>query len=241
MYALYQILRHRDPGWQVQEQGRGREVFQDLQEDPGQQRQPAADLRGNREGEREVMAKKLVSFRLDEDRLEELQELASVYTKGNCTQLIEDLIRRMYFLEPLALQGKYRTPGFGIAGKDRQHIKDAWDTWVTQGIGLSNQKPDTAQANQKVFVTINGDYTSLKRSEIRDLAHLLRIPIDTRCVYTIIVKKAADQEQQPEQKPIVYTHGKVVQLSEGTIREICKATGLFYNPKQAFNIHAYWG
>lgn len=187
------------------------------------------------------MAKKLVSFRLEEDRLEELKELAGVYTNGNSTELIEDLIRRMYFLEPLALKGKYRTPGFGVCGKDWQRIKDAWDTWVTNGIGLGNKKPDTAQANQKVFVTINGDYTSLKRSEIRELAHLLRIPIDTRCVYTIIVKKAPDQELQQEQKPIVYTHGKVIQLSEGSIREICKATGLFYNPKQAFNIHAYWG
>lgn len=187
------------------------------------------------------MAKKLVSFRLDEDRLEELQELANVYTKGNCTKLIEDLIRRMYFLEPLALRGKYRTPGFGVTGKDWQRIKEAWDVWVTNGIGLCNPKPDTAQANQSVRVTINGDYTSLKRSEIRDLAHLLRIPIDTRCVYTIIVKKAPDQDAQPEKKPIVYTHGKVIQLSESTIREICKATGLFYNPKQAFNIHAYWG
>ena len=136
------------------------------------------------------MAKKLVSFRFEEDRLAELKELADVYTKGNCTTLIEDLVRRMYFLEPLALKGEYRTPGFGIAGKERQRIKEAWDTWVTQGIGLDNEKPDKAQANQEVSVTINGDYTSLKRSEIRELAHLLRIPIDTRDVYTITVKKS---------------------------------------------------
>lgn len=136
------------------------------------------------------MAKKLVSFRLDEDRLEELQELASVYTKGNSTKLIEALIRQMYFMEPLALRGKYRTPGFGVTGQQQQRFKDAWDIWMTNI--YHGKMPDTAQANQKVFVTINGDYTSLKRSEIRDLAHLLRIPIDTRCVYTIIVKKAPE-------------------------------------------------
>lgn len=186
------------------------------------------------------MAKKLVSFRFDEDRLEELQELAAVYTNGNSTKLIENLIRRMYFLEPLALQGKYRTPGFGVAGKDRERIKSAWDTWVNCNV-RTVECPDTAQANQQVKVTINGDYTSLKRSEIRELAHLLRIPIDTRCVYTISVKKAADQNPEPRPKPIVYTHGKVTELSESAIREICKATGLHYNPKQAFNINAYWG
>ena len=187
------------------------------------------------------MAKKLISFRMDEDRTQELRELANVYTKGNCTELIENLIRRMYFLEPLALHGKYRTPGFGIAGQERQRIKDAWDIWVTNGIGLSNPKPDMAQANQKVYVSINGDYTSLKRSEVRDIAKILRIPIDTRCVYTISVKKAQGTEQQPKKKPVVYTQGRTTELSEECIREICKATGLHYNPKQAFNIYAYWG
>lgn len=136
------------------------------------------------------MSKKLVSFRLDEDRLSELQELADVYTKGNCTRLIEGLIRRMYFLEPLALRGRYRS-GFGCSGKDQSRFFDAWDIWVNSSSSF-DPSPDTAQANQKVFVTINGDYTSLKRSEIRDLAKLLRIPIDTRCVYTISVKKSKD-------------------------------------------------
>lgn len=185
------------------------------------------------------MAKKLMSFRLEQDRIEELQELADVYTKGNCTKLIEALVRQMYFLEPLALRGKYRTPGFGITGEQQKRFKDAWDIWMTNI--YHGDMPDTAQANQKVFVTINGDYTSLKRSEIRDLAHLLRIPIDTRCVYTIIVKKDNDQEAKPEKVPIVYTHGKTVKLKETTIRDICKATGLHYNPNQAFNIYAHWG
>lgn len=136
------------------------------------------------------MGKKLVSFRMNEDRIEELRELADVYTNGNATELIEKLIRRMYFLEPLALTGKYRTPGFGVAGKDRERIRSAWDTFINENV--TQVKPDEAQANQKVFVTINGDYTSLKRSQIRELANILRIPIDTRCVYTIIVKKAKE-------------------------------------------------
>ena len=185
------------------------------------------------------MAKKLVSFRFDEDRIEELQELANVYTKGNSTKLIEALIRQMYFMEPLALRGKYRTPGFGVTGQQQKRFKDAWDIWMTNI--YHGEMPDTAQANQQVHVTINGDYTSLKRSEIRQLAHLLRIPIDTRCVYTISVKQAADQNQQPRKKPIVYTHGRVTELSENAIREICKATNLCYNPNQAFNIYAHWG
>lgn len=137
------------------------------------------------------MAKKLISFRFDEDRIEELKELADVYTNGNTTRLLEHLIRRMYFLEPLALQGKYRTKGFGINLSERQHIKEAWDIWVGNNAGIQTPS-ETAKANTKVFVTINGDYTSLKRSEIRELAKLLRIPIDTRCVYTIIVKKAKE-------------------------------------------------
>lgn len=186
------------------------------------------------------MAKKLVSFRLEEDRIAELQELANVYTKGNSTKLIEALIRRMYFLEPLALSGKYRTPGFGVAGQMQKRFKDAWDIWVTDSCSYDS-KPDTAQANQSVFVTINGDFTSLKRSEIRELANLLRIPIDTRCVYTISVKQAKDQNPQPKKKPIVYTNGKTTELSESTIRELCKAANLAYNPNQAFNFHAYWG
>lgn len=136
------------------------------------------------------MAKKLVSFRMNTDRIEELRELADVYTDGNATELIERLIRRMYFLEPLALRGKYRTQGFSVTGKDRERIKSAWDTWVNYNI--TQVKPDEAQANQKVFVTINGDYTSLRRSQIRELANILRIPIDTRCVYTIIVKKTKE-------------------------------------------------
>lgn len=133
------------------------------------------------------MAKKLISFRMEEHRIEELRELADVYTNGNATELIEQLVRRMYFLEPLALRGKYRTPGFGIAGEDRRRIKEGWELWVNQFTRIT---PDIAQANINVNVTINGDYTSLKRSEIRELAQILRIPIDTRCVYTISVKKS---------------------------------------------------
>lgn len=136
------------------------------------------------------MAKKLVSFRMEENRITELRELSDVYTNGNATTLVESLIRRMYFLEPLALTGKYRTPGFGITGKDRERIKTAWEVWINSNV--TQVKPNDAQANQKVFVTINGDYTSLKRSEIRDLAKILRTPIDTNCVYTIIVKKAKE-------------------------------------------------
>lgn len=134
------------------------------------------------------MAKKLISLRMNQDRIDELRELADVYTNGNATELIESLIRRMYFLEPLALRGKYRTPGFGITGRQQEEFKSAWDIWITNHI--STKEVYEPQANKKVFVTINGDYTSLKRSQIRDLANILRIPIDTRCVYTIIVKKA---------------------------------------------------
>lgn len=75
------------------------------------------------------MSKKLVSFRLDQDRLLELQDLANVYTNGNCTKLIEYLIGRMYFLEPLALKGIYRTPGFGVNLSDQKRFKAAWDIW----------------------------------------------------------------------------------------------------------------
>ena len=76
------------------------------------------------------MSKKLVSFRLDQNTLAELQDLANVYTNGNCTKLIERLIRRMYFLEPLALEGKYRTPGFGVGSDYQKRFKDAWDIWI---------------------------------------------------------------------------------------------------------------
>jgi hypothetical protein len=133
------------------------------------------------------MAKRLISFRMEENRIEELRELADVYTNGNATELVEYLIRRMYFLEPLALSGKYRTSGFGVAGETRRMFQSAWNIWINEG--LIQVKPDIAQANINVNVTINGDCTSLKRSEIRDLANILRIPIDTRCVYTISVKK----------------------------------------------------
>lgn len=136
------------------------------------------------------MAKKLISFRMEEDRIEELKELAGVYTKGNATKLVEFFIRRMYYLEPLALRGKYREKGFGIAGKDKEMIKSAWDVWMNSV--YIEDHPEKAQANINVRVHINGEITALKRSEIRELAKILRIPIDTRCVYTISVKKLPD-------------------------------------------------
>ena len=138
------------------------------------------------------MAKKLVSFRMDEDRIAELRELADVYTNGNATDLIETLIRRMYFLEPLALTGKYRTPGFGIAGQDRERIKSAWDTWINQNPGIN--KPETAQCNKKFVYTVNGEVQAFRRSEIRDLAKILKLPIDTNYVYTISIKKEKGSE-----------------------------------------------
>lgn len=81
--------------------------------------------------------KKLVSFRLDPDRLEELQELASVYTQGNSTALLEALIRRMYFLEPLALHGVYRS-GFGISRSEQRRFAEAWDIWVTNSASMDS-------------------------------------------------------------------------------------------------------
>ena len=134
------------------------------------------------------MSKKLISFRLEEDRIEELRELANVYTNGNATDLVEFLIRRMYYLEPLALRGKYREKGFGVAGKDRERIKSAWDTWLNS-VYIQN-KPEEPKANTSIKIEINGDITALRKSDIRELAHILRIPIDTRCVYTVSVKKA---------------------------------------------------
>lgn len=80
------------------------------------------------------MAKVLVSFRFKEDRIRELDYLASVYTHGNRTVLLERLIRRMWWLEPLALHGKYRIPGFGVGGPDRERIKLAWDVFTSQVI-----------------------------------------------------------------------------------------------------------
>lgn len=42
-------------------------------------------------------------------------------------------------------------------------------------------------------------------------------------------------------KPIVYNHGRVIELSESTIRELCEAIGIFYNPESALNITAFYG
>lgn len=134
------------------------------------------------------MAKTLVSFRMNDDRIAELRELADVYTNGNATALVESLIRRMYFLEPLALSGKYRTPGFGVSGSDRECIKSAWDVWVNNSCGLNRQ--DAPKCNTKLVYTVNGEVQSFKRSEIRELAYLLKLPIDTSCVYTISIKKS---------------------------------------------------
>lgn len=78
------------------------------------------------------MAKVLVSFRFDEERIKELDYLASVYTHGNRTVLLERMIRRYWWLEPLALKGKYRTPGFGVNIVDKQRIKSAWDIFTSQ-------------------------------------------------------------------------------------------------------------
>lgn len=134
------------------------------------------------------MAKKLVSFRMNEDRIEELRELANVYTNSNATELIERLIRRMYFLEPLALKGKYRTPGFGVSQNDQKRFKEAWDIWVNNSCLAKH--PDEPQANKKLVYTVNGEVQAFRHNEIRDLAHILKLPIDTNCVYTITIKKA---------------------------------------------------
>lgn len=75
------------------------------------------------------MAKVLVSFRFDEDRLKELEELANVYTNGNRTVLLSRLVRQMYFLESLAKYGRYRS-GFGVCRSDRERFKDAWNVWM---------------------------------------------------------------------------------------------------------------
>lgn len=133
------------------------------------------------------MAKKLISLRVDEDRLEELKELANVYTNGNATQLIELLIRRMYFLEPLALEGKYRTPGFGVDRPARERFYEAWDIWINQAIGF--EKQNQPKCNKQYVYTVNGEIQSFKRSELRDLAHILKLPIDTNSVYTISIKR----------------------------------------------------
>lgn len=76
------------------------------------------------------MSKQLVSFRFSDDSISELDYLASVYTNGNRTLLISKLIRQMYFLEPLALKGKYRTPGFGVSGPARDQFITAWNIWM---------------------------------------------------------------------------------------------------------------
>ena len=50
---------------------------------------------------------------------------------------------------------------------------------------------DTAAGDvTRTPVTINGDYTSLKRIDVKELARILRIPIDASCEYNISVKKA---------------------------------------------------
>lgn len=75
------------------------------------------------------MSKVLVSFRIEQDRLNELTELSSVYTNGNRTELLERLVRQMYFLEPLAKYGRYRSC-FGVSGPDHKRFKDAWNVWM---------------------------------------------------------------------------------------------------------------
>lgn len=113
------------------------------------------------------MAKKLVSFRLEEDRIKELQELANVYTNGNSTRLIEALVRRMYFLEPLALQGEYRTPGFGVDKSAQKRFKDAWDIWVS-GSAILDYKPD-ATHKQTPIVYTQGRKIQLSESAIKEI------------------------------------------------------------------------
>lgn len=76
--------------------------------------------------------KVLVSFRFDSDTLAALDYLASVYTHGNKTVFLERVVRRYWWLEPLALFGKYRTPGFGISLSDRVRFKSAWDIFTSQ-------------------------------------------------------------------------------------------------------------
>lgn len=133
------------------------------------------------------MAKKLISLRLNEDRLKELRELANVYTNGNTTQLIETLIRRMYFLEPLALEGKYRDPGFGVNKTEQEKFYDAWDIWINQAFSFN--KPNKVNCDKRYVYTVNGEFQSFKSSELTQLAHILKLPIDTNSVYTISIKK----------------------------------------------------
>lgn len=130
------------------------------------------------------MTKKLVSFRFEAERLEELRELANVYTNGNATDLLEGLIRRMYFLEPLAMTGKYRTKGFGVNRTYQEKIKEAWDLWMDFIV------KDQERKQEKVRIEINGEVTALKRSEITQIAHILKVPIDTTTVYTLTIKKS---------------------------------------------------
>lgn len=78
------------------------------------------------------MSKVLVSFRFDEDCIKELDYLASVYTHGNRTVFLERAISRYWWLESLALHGKYRTSGFGVNRSDRERFKSAWDLFICQ-------------------------------------------------------------------------------------------------------------
>lgn len=78
------------------------------------------------------MSKVLVSFRFDEERLKELDYLASVYTHGNRTLFLERLVRRVWWLEPLAYYGKYRLKGFGINRLDRDRFLDAWKIFLCE-------------------------------------------------------------------------------------------------------------
>lgn len=125
------------------------------------------------------MAKKLVSFRMEEHRIEELRELANVYTNGNATDLIEHLIRRMYFLEPLALLGKYRTPGFGITGEDRKRIKSAWDVWINESIMPAKPKIKTP------IVYTHGRKTQLSERAIKEICEATGIAYNPNMAFNI--------------------------------------------------------
>ena len=90
------------------------------------------------------------------------------------------------------------------------------------------------------LVDINGETTQITHYIMQELCRLAGIKYIDWEDYEITVK-FKDEAEAPQKTPVVYSQGKTIRLKESTIKDICNATGLCYNPKHAFNINAYWG
>ena len=102
-------------------------------------------------------------------------------------------------------------------------------------IEKENERLKNLYCTEANLAEINGETSEVTHYIMQELCRLAGMKYIDWEDYEITIKI------KEEVNPITYSQGHKIQLSAGTIKEICKAIPIAYNPHQAFNIYAYWG